>query len=76
MYNDQKTELKLCAFLFGSKFGKKGINKATAFFHKDFNNNDEHDHLVPNVVVEWLALLLLIQGVLFSDLGPETGYPV
>jgi hypothetical protein len=27
-------------------------------------------------VVEWLALLLLIQGVLFSDLGPETGYPV
>jgi hypothetical protein len=29
----------------------------------------------PNVVVEWLTLLLLIREVLGTDLGPETGYP-
>jgi hypothetical protein len=30
---------------------------------------------VPNVVVEWLTLLLRIWEVLGSNLGPETGYP-
>jgi hypothetical protein len=32
------------------------------------------DHL-PNVVVEWLTLLLRIREVLCSDLGSETGHP-
>jgi hypothetical protein len=31
--------------------------------------------LQPNVVVEWLTLLLGIQEVPGSNLGPETGYP-
>jgi hypothetical protein len=31
--------------------------------------------LPPNVVVEWLALLLRIREVPRSNLGPETGYP-
>jgi hypothetical protein len=29
----------------------------------------------PNVMVEWLALLLRIREVPGSNLGPETGYP-
>jgi hypothetical protein len=29
----------------------------------------------PNIMVEWLALLLLIWEVPVSYLGPETGYP-
>jgi hypothetical protein len=31
--------------------------------------------MVPNIVVEWLAFLLLILEVPGSNLGPETGYP-
>jgi hypothetical protein len=31
--------------------------------------------LAPNVLVEWLTLLLCIREVLGSSLGPETGYP-
>jgi hypothetical protein len=30
----------------------------------------------PNVVVEWLTLLIHIWEVLGSNLSPETGYPV
>jgi hypothetical protein len=29
----------------------------------------------PNVVVEWLTLLLRIREVPGSNLGPDTGYP-
>jgi hypothetical protein len=29
----------------------------------------------PNVVVEWLTLLLRIRKLSGSNLGPETGYP-
>jgi hypothetical protein len=30
--------------------------------------------VLPNVVVEWLTLLLRIREVLGSNLGPENGY--
>jgi hypothetical protein len=30
---------------------------------------------LPNVVVEWLTLLILIREVQGLNLGPETGYP-
>jgi hypothetical protein len=33
------------------------------------------DLIGPNVVVEWLVLLLCIREVPGSNLGPETGYP-
>jgi hypothetical protein len=29
----------------------------------------------PNIMVEWLALLLYIQKILDSNLGLKTGYP-
>jgi len=29
----------------------------------------------PNVVIEWLTILLRIREVPGSNLGPETGYP-
>jgi hypothetical protein len=43
----------------------RGFQSCAENFHKD----------LLNIVVEWLTLLLCIQEVLGSNLGPETGYP-
>jgi hypothetical protein len=32
-------------------------------------------NIAPNIVVEWLPLLLYIRKAQGSNLGPETGYP-
>jgi hypothetical protein len=40
-----------------------------------YPNSDFLEVVPPNVVVEWLALLLCIREVPDSNLGPETGYP-
>jgi hypothetical protein len=42
-----------------------GFQSHAKHFHKD----------LLNIVVEWLTLLLCIQEVLGSNLGPETSYP-
>jgi hypothetical protein len=38
-------------------------------------HSDDGDYTAPNVVVEWLSLLLRIREVPISNFGPETGYP-
>jgi hypothetical protein len=34
-----------------------------------------HDMILPEIVFEWLILLLRIRDVQGSNLGPLTGYP-
>jgi hypothetical protein len=52
---------------------------ATYFLNQKMDSNgltiNSLDNVQPNVVVEFLTLLLGIQKVLGSNLGPETGYP-
>jgi hypothetical protein len=39
-------------------------------------NSEQGDEVnAPNVVIEWLTLLLRIREVPISNVGPETGYP-
>jgi hypothetical protein len=37
--------------------------------------NNNNNMVTPNVIVEWLTILLRIREVSGSNLGPETSYP-
>jgi hypothetical protein len=45
------------------------------FYLRLFQMHDYFRYMTPNVVVEWLKLLLRIREVRGSNLGPKTVYP-
>jgi hypothetical protein len=51
------------------------VNKSPTFYGTRISLQRSQETKTPNVVVEWLTLMLRIKEVPASNPGPETGYP-